>query len=847
MANIWTVQTNHELGVFAERVSTTIALPLNTTNFTISSVKIISGSLPAGLRIEGTSIVGTPFEVERTTQSRFVLRATTSTGTIADCTLTAIIEGPDSPTWVTPTGMLAPSNPKQYFILDNTPVDFQLNAIDSDLPAGDVLEYFIADGDGTLPPGIQLTTDGRLVGVVEPILALDKFANSGRYDTNVYGTFPFDFGIRSADGYDSFFYDLRIYDDSIPTKSPRKLNRYYEFTVSVTDGDTISKRDFKIYLVGDDYLRADNTIMQVANGLFTADNTYIRTPIWLTPANLGFRRANNFLTIYLDTLDPSNVAGAIVYKLEALNDDGSASTLPPGLVLDTSTGEIAGRVPYQPAVTKEYKFTIRAQRLDSQSKLESFKDKTFTVSLLGEIESTITWTTASDLGTINANLISTFFVNATTNIPNGKVVYTLKSGKLPPGLNLSLSGEIIGKVRQFGDGTLPGLTTFDKSTTETTFDNNGTTIDKVYTFTVNAQDRFKFSQTTREFKITILDPDDNLYSNLYVKPFIKQTTRNVFNTFVSDPNIFVPEYIYRSGDPEFGVQKDLKMLAYAGIITKDVKNYVAAAAKHHKRRTYTLGEVKTAKAVKQGTNTTLYEVVYVEVIDPAMPTKGNIRPTINVGKARKLTVDSVAFESKDDKTNLGSGESIITLSGQGQTAIQVTSNGTNLEIVTRGGVVVIPTAGTVRVTLSDGTEVASSQKFTTNLADPYRFRPSNPNTVKVSSANVKISETNNPRKHIVNTDTMRGQIASLGLTERDFLPLWMRSAQEASVQELGYVTALPLCYCKPGYSDDILLRIQNSKFNFKQINFDIDRYIIDSTTGNSNEQYILFPNYEYNV
>ena len=99
--------------------------------------------------------------------------------------------------------------------------------------AGDVLEYFIADGDGTLPPGIQLTTDGRLVGVVEPILALDKFANSGRYDTNVYGTFPFDFGIRSADGYDSFFYDLRIYDDSIPTKSPRKLNRYYEFTVSV--------------------------------------------------------------------------------------------------------------------------------------------------------------------------------------------------------------------------------------------------------------------------------------------------------------------------------------------------------------------------------------------------------------------------------------------------------------------------------------------------------------------------------------------------------------------------------------------------------------------------------------
>ena len=111
MANIWTVKTNHELGVYAERVSTTIALPLNTTNFTISSVTLISGSLPAGLRIDGTNLIGTPFEVERTTQSRFVLRAKTSTGTIADCTLSAIVEGPDSPTWVTPTGMLAPANP----------------------------------------------------------------------------------------------------------------------------------------------------------------------------------------------------------------------------------------------------------------------------------------------------------------------------------------------------------------------------------------------------------------------------------------------------------------------------------------------------------------------------------------------------------------------------------------------------------------------------------------------------------------------------------------------------------------------------------------------------------------
>jgi len=49
-----------------------------------------------------------------------------------------------------------------YFILDNEIIDFQLLATDNDLPAGDSLEYYIAEGDGNLPPGITLTADGRL-------------------------------------------------------------------------------------------------------------------------------------------------------------------------------------------------------------------------------------------------------------------------------------------------------------------------------------------------------------------------------------------------------------------------------------------------------------------------------------------------------------------------------------------------------------------------------------------------------------------------------------------------------------------------------------------------------------
>ena len=41
--------------------------------------------------------------------------------------------------------------------------------------------------------------------------------------------------------------------------------------------------------------------------------------------------------------------------------------------------------------------------------------------------------------------------------------------------------------------------------------------------------------------------------------------------------------------------------------------------------------------------------------------------------------------------------------------------------------------------------------------------------------------------------------------------------------------------------------INKPSFDFTNLEFEVDRYIIDSTKGNSEEQYILFANYEFNV
>ena len=846
--------------IYLTQGSSTV-LALNT-----SIVTLISGTLPPGLRLEENKLVGTPFEVQRSTEYEFVLRATNSAG-VQDRTFKIIVNGPDAPTWTTPEGKLKIGKNNAFYIIDSSIVDFQLEAIDPDLPAGDNLEFYIADGDGVLPPGIRLTETGRLIGIVDPILALDLRAGSGFYDTTQFDGYPFDFGLKSANGFESYYYDTQGYDSSIKTQSPKKLNRFFEFEVSVSDGDTITKRKFVIFLVGDDFLRADNTIMQIGTGIFTADNTYLRMPVWLTPADIGYKRANNYVTIFLDVFDPNTIVGALAYEFQQYNDDESVSVLPPGMTLDVNTGEIAGRVPYQPAVTKEYKFTIKARRFTGSNVLMAETPKTFTIKILGEVESSIAWSTASSLGSINANFVSTFSVVAKLLDQSivSKVLYRLTSGTLPPGLVLNYNGELVGKINQFKK-THPvtgvvtkGLSTIDKNIFS--LDGSTTTIDRKFKFTVQALDRFGFSAVSREFNIVVKDPDNITYSNLFVKPFLKQVQRTLYSNFIGDPNIFTPASIYRPNDPEFGLQKDIKMLVYAGIETKDIREYVAKSRIGHGRKRFKLGKFKSAVAKKAGTTDIEYEVIYVEVYDPYdinekmfdrtafdkvyenRPKAVKVKHTIT--NSKKLTIDSVEFETMDDAKKEGAGLAVFEiLNSQGQ-RIQVVALGNDLEVITRTGTVIYDANGIIQVELADGTTI-TAQKIATTTSDPFRWRPKN-TTIKVDSNAVKISDSNDQTRYINNITNMRNQISAIGKTEGSFLPLWMATAQSSTVQELGFVTAIPLCYCKPGTSAKIILNITNSEFNFKILDFEVDRYIIDTTTDNSAEQYIPFGNYAFNV
>lgn len=797
------------LGTITERV--TLEIPLQATSATGSvTYSLIAGKLPRGLRLSGNTIKGSPTEVRKLTVNKFVIRANDGTD-IEDRTFSLTVDGSDAPQWLTSEGYLPVGTNSTYFVLDNAFVNFQLEAYDPDVIIGDVLEYYLPPSGGELPPGLSLTKDGRIIGFTDPIFSVEYISGTGGYDSTAFDVIALDAGPQNDSGFDSYLYDLETYDYNETSAAPRRLSRYYSFVVVATDGINEVRRSFRIYVVTEEFLRADNTIIQVDTGIFKADNTPDRTPIWITESNLGKKRANNFVTIYLDVYNPPSLPGTISYLFLDENPDGSASTLPPGMTLDTVTGEIAGRVPYQPRISQTYTFTLQAVNfianlsdtefnflgdwssattyaINDVVRYEGFlytckeahryqipqddslywvkgvatSDKTFTLEIVGEIESGIEWITPSDRGTIKPNQPSNVYVEAQSLMYGGRVTYELFAGELPPGLSLLSTGAIVGKPHQFSIGGEPGLTRFydvidGAKHFNVTWDYGTSTFDRVYTFTVMAKDGANFIESTREFTITISADSEITYSNLYLKAFQPKTKRLQWFDFITDANIFRADEIYRFGDVSFGIQPELKILVYAGIESKDAVYFVQTMSRNHYRKRLRFGNLRKVVGKNPTTQEVEYETIIVDVND-------------ELEKDGKSVVDTVQLDN---------------------------------------GI-------TSRVLIST-------------------------NSIRVSENIHLASERDNQRVFPNSMKNMRSRIKQVGVRNRTFLPLWMRSIQDASFVETGYVNSLILCYTKPGYADSIMARIRASGFDFKLLDFDADRYVIDSVGGEIQDKYLAFP------
>jgi len=817
MAVTWITPAG-DLGTLEERIITSVSIEATTDTNNAIEYSLIAGELPRGMLLSGNVIKGSPAEVTKFTEYRFVIRADDNDKE-KDRTFKISVTGADIPEWITKEGFLNVGPGQAYFIMDDAQVDFQLEATDNDSVAGENLEYYLVPNSGILPYGLKLSKTGRISGFTQPIPAIDYATSiTGAYDTASFDTVPLDIAKNNSLGFDSFFYDNQYYDYGEQGIVPKKLSRIYTFGVAITDGLNAVNRIFKIYVVSEEFLKADNTLVQVDTNLFQADGTSDRVPIWITDSYLGRYRANNYITLFLDVYDPPTLSGVISYFIVDNNPDGTPSTLPPGLTIDTTTGELAGKVPYQAAVTTTYQFTMKAVNFPASIAQQDYtlvgdwssirfyeaneavrydgfvyvckepninqlpdeanssywelgvgtSDKTFTVDLIGEIESSIKWVTSTNLGIIKPNQPSRLAVEAASLLYGGRVSYSITSGELPPGLVFLSNGNITGKVTQFSDTDQEGLTRFfDRDSSEvdstgtitynTTFDGIDTTYDKLYTFSVEASDSSGLAKDTRTFTVKVIADSQKSFANIFVKAFQNKDKRLSWFNFITDATIFVPDDIYRYGDTNFGVQTEIKSLIFAGLESTNASPVVQALSRNHYNKRFTFGAIKKAQAKDPITQQVLYEVVYVDLVDDYEKNGKSISDEINLPK----NSNSKVLVSYDN------------------------------------------------ITIDSDIPYASD-------ADLRRVFP---NSVK----------------------NMRKRLSTIGERDREFLPLWMRSIQQTSTYELGFTKALVLCYNKPGRADVVMSRIKSSAFDFKTIDFTADRYIIDILNGEIQDTYIQFP------
>lgn len=743
MANVtWTTPAG-SLGIINERDFYSKQLEANSADSASLTYSKIAGTLPPGVQLTSTGILqGVPFEVATRSEYTFVTRASDGTN-VADRTFSLQIQGADVPVFTTASGQLDLSDSTRVgnkWVLDGSLIEFQINATDTDTAAGQKLVYDIIDG--ALPPGVTMSTSGLISGVVR-LTDDEKYGPVGGFDNPPPG--------------DGVTYD--------PTTFSVSKSMNYEFTVRVSDGTSYASQVNSIFVYTADFWRVDNNTINVSS---TEVNGYPlvmslsanRRPVFKTPSNLGTFRHDNECVIKIDVEDFDPLQADLSYSI-------SSGTLPSGLSIDAESGEIFGLLPVQSSVVSEYKFTVRASRSPfndgSGNTVTIYGEKEFTLSIIGDIDIGIVFSTPTNVGTLIAGLPSLLNVEAVTDEPNRVLSYKITKGSLPTGLSMTSKGNIIGNF------AVDDFTVLD--THGVTFDSDTTSFDREYTFTVTASDQYQTAATSKEFKLKISLPYGKAYGSLYVKGLLNNKSNSdsdidVFRKMAVDPNINNNDNIFRLDDPQFGIRKNIEMLMVAGLENKTLSALQNAMELNHEPKNLYFGDLKTAVAKEN--NNVKYEVVYLEIVD-------NL-----INNAGKTVSSSINLRSDISKPMLGPRADINTINTDRETYTVTTDGGISFSI--------------------SGSKIRYAHELT---ADIGYFEKLYPNA----------------------TEHMRKNMKDLGEREYVHLPLWMRTTQEGSGVPLGYTRAVVLAYCNPGKSALVKKRLLDKKIDFKKIFFKTDRYV----------------------
>ena len=536
--------------------------------------QVIAGSLPIGMYVDESGILGGNPSASATTQgipapvandqtSKFAVRAYTEKvvagrtviDRLSDRTFTITVTGQNTPVFVTPPGNIA-----TYY--DGTQVnDLQVEIFDPDIYAIAVVTLI----SGSLPPGLTISLTGVISGFVGPNTMVTP----------------------------------------IPTET------IYPFTLRVSNGYSEDVRAFNILVYARSTMTADNTIITADNTFITADVSPIVPPIITTPTgSIGTVRSDNFFTFQFKGVDFNNQPFKFI-----------ANTTPAELTLDPNSGWLYGYIPPLGLASITYPFSVRAYETANPDVISNPYNYSLTVT--GPLSSDVTWLTPSNLGTIDNGTTSILYVQAVST-SGLSLQYQLVSGStsnLPQGLQLLTSGDIAGRVSFDTFALDGGTTTFDvsnnplfnivinpaTSTTETTFDLS-------HTFTVLAFSVNGVVNATKTFTITVIRRFNEPFDNLYIQAMPPQNDRTFITTFLQNSTVFTPDLIYRYNDPNFGVAHNIVYYHAYGLTAATLDAYVASLNLNHYWKNLVLGSIETAQALDVNGNI-IYEIVYSKIID----------------------------------------------------------------------------------------------------------------------------------------------------------------------------------------------------------------------------------------
>jgi len=364
----------------------------------------------------------------------------------------------------------------------------------------------------------------------------------------------------------------------IPDQGLTEVTYSFNIQVSQTDDPTVVSQLYPFTL----------TIIGVSDDQVT----------WLTDSNLGF--IENGSTSILK-VQAENIGGRVLsYRLKS----GAYNSLPQGLTLLPS-GEIAGRTTFN-----TFAVDLGTTTFDkSQSTVSGFQETTF--------DTIFTFTVNAYAENLDQQLYSVSKIDVTnsglgySSVTPPTIEFSTPIGATAvvaeAGIALVSGGGIVSVSLDSGGA---GYTSPPTITITQGFGGSGAVLEPVMIAT-GQQDVISVFKT---FTVQVLRVYNKPYQNLFCLAMPPPNDRAVLNELLHDTDIFVPEYIYRPDDPNFGVSTQVKYEHAYGLDPETLDLYVSSLYLNHYWKNLILGSIETAQALDADGNV-IYEVVYSKIID----------------------------------------------------------------------------------------------------------------------------------------------------------------------------------------------------------------------------------------